>query len=55
MTYQFMGYSLTQTQLIVAAVIVAVLILVAVGAILERRRTRTVAFRNRFGSEYTVP
>ena len=52
MTYQFMGYSLTQTQLIVAAVIVAVLILVAVGAILERRRTRTVAFRNRFGSEY---
>jgi hypothetical protein len=52
MTYQFMGYSLTQTQLIVASVILVVLILVAVGVILERRRTRTLALRNRFGSEY---
>jgi hypothetical protein len=52
MEYQFMGYNFTSTQLIVAAVVLVVLILVAVGAYVERRKTRTLAFRNRFGSEY---
>jgi hypothetical protein len=52
MEYQFMGYGFTSTQLIVAAVVLVVLILVAVGAYVERRKTRTLAFRNRFGSEY---
>jgi hypothetical protein len=52
MDYQFMGYSFTNTQLIVAAVVLVVLVLIAVGAIIERRRTRTLALRNRFGSEY---
>jgi hypothetical protein len=52
MNYYIMGYSFTSTQLIVAAVVLVVLILVAVGAIVERRRTRTLAFRNRFGTEY---
>jgi hypothetical protein len=52
MNYQFMGYGLTNTQLIVAAFLLVVLILIAVGALIERRRARTLALRNRFGSEY---
>ena len=50
--YLIMGYSFTTTQLIAAAVALVVLILVAVGALIQRRRERTLAFRNRFGSEY---
>ena len=49
--YLIMGYSFTTTQLIAAAVALVVLILVAVGALIQRRRERTLAFRNRFGSE----
>jgi hypothetical protein len=49
-----MGYDFTTTQLVVAAVVVVVLILVAVGAYIQRRRERTLAFRNRFGSEYEL-
>jgi len=49
-----MGYSLTTDQLIAAAVVVVVLILVAIGAFVQRRRERTLALRNRFGSEYNL-
>jgi hypothetical protein len=47
-----MGYNFTTTQLIAAAVILVVVVLIAVGALVERRRIRTRAFRNRFGTEY---
>ena len=52
MNYHLMGYYFTQTQLIVAVAVLVVLILVVIGAFIQRRRVRTVAFRNRFGSEY---
>ena len=52
MDYYFMGYHFTTTELIAAAVVLVVLILVAVGIYVQRRKTRTLAFRNRFGSEY---
>lgn len=47
-----MGYYFSNTQLVAAAVVVVVLILVAIGVFIQRRRARTLAFRNRFGSEY---
>ena len=50
----FMGYSFTTTALIVAAVVLVVVILVAIGAFIQRRRERTLAFRNRFGTEYNL-
>ena len=52
MSYSIFGYYFTTTQLLIAAGVLVVLILVAAGALVERRRTRTVAFRNRFGTEY---
>jgi hypothetical protein len=52
MNYQLMGYNFTTFQLIAAAVVLVVLILVAVGAYMHHRKARTLAFRNRFGSEY---
>ena len=52
MNYQFMGYYFTETQLIVASVVLVVVVLIAVGVFVERRRKRTLALRNRFGSEY---
>jgi hypothetical protein len=52
MNYQLMGYNFTTIQLVIASVVVVVLILVAVGALIQRRRERTLAFRSRFGSEY---
>jgi hypothetical protein len=52
MNYQIMGYNFTQTQLIVVAVVLVVLILITVGAFVQRRKTRTLALRNRFGTEY---
>ncbi|MGA3069948.1 MAG: hypothetical protein ABSD43_06995 [Terracidiphilus sp.] len=52
MNYQFMGYYFTETQLIVASAVLVVVVLIAVGAFVERRRSRTLALRNRFGSEY---
>ena len=52
MNYQILGYDFTIMELVVAAVVITVLILVAVGAYVQRRRERTVAFRNRFGTEY---
>jgi hypothetical protein len=52
MNYHLMGYYFTNNQLIAAAVVLVVLIVIAVAVYLQRRRTRTMAFRNRFGSEY---
>ena len=54
MNYQLMGYNFTTIQLVVVAVVIVVVILVAVGAFIQRRRERTLAFRNRFGSEYDL-
>jgi hypothetical protein len=42
----------TNTQLIVAALVLVVVAVIAVFVYLERRKTRTRAFRNRFGTEY---
>jgi hypothetical protein len=42
----------TETQLIIAAVVLVFLVIVAVVAFEHRRKTRTLALRNRFGSEY---
>lgn len=47
-----MPFNLTQTQLTIAAVVFVVLVIVAVVAFEYRRKARTLAFRNRFGSEY---
>ncbi len=52
MNYHFMGYDFTYTQLIVVSAVLVVAVLIAVGVFVERRRARTLAFRNRFGSEY---
>jgi hypothetical protein len=52
MNYQFMGYYFTSTQLIVVSAVLVVVVLVLVGALVQHRRIRTRAFRNRFGSEY---
>jgi hypothetical protein len=45
-------YHFTNTQLIVAAVVLAVVVIIAVAAYLQHRKAKTAAFRNRFGSEY---
>jgi hypothetical protein len=45
-------YHFTNTQLIVAAVVLVVVLLVAIGAYLEHRKAKTLALRNRFGTEY---
>lgn len=50
--YVFLGCDITTTELIAAAVVLVVLICVMVGALVQSRRERTPAFRNRFGSEY---
>jgi hypothetical protein len=47
-----MPYHFTDTQLVIAAIVLLVLIIVAVVGFEHRRKTRTQAFRNRFGSEY---
>jgi hypothetical protein len=47
-----MPFHLTNTQLLVTAFVVALVVIVAVAAYLERRKSRTIALRNRFGSEY---
>ncbi len=54
MQFQFNGvyYQFTNTQLIVAAVVLIVVVLITVGAYLERRKAKTLALRNRFGTEY---
>lgn len=52
MDYQILGFDFSQTELIVAIVIVAVVILIAVGAYIQLRKRRTKALRSKFGSEY---
>jgi hypothetical protein len=53
MTYQFLGYYFTDTQLFVASIVLAVVVLIAVGFLVQRRNAgRTLAFKRRFGSEY---
>ncbi|MGB8028505.1 MAG: hypothetical protein WCF30_02470 [Terracidiphilus sp.] len=42
----------TNTQIVSAAVVLIFLVVVAVVGFVHQRRTRTQAFRNRFGSEY---
>src|ERR1017187_8285501 len=49
-----MGYDFTRTQLIAAAVVLVVLILVVAGVFIQRRGARTLTLRNRFGSEYDL-
>ena len=46
-----MFYQLTSAQLFIALAVVVVVAIV-VGDYLRRRKARTAAFRNRFGSEY---
>ena len=54
MQFQFNGieYQFTITQLVVAALVFVLVVGIAIAWYVERRRTRTLAFRNRFGSEY---
>ncbi len=54
MQFQLNGvfYHFTSTQLIVAAVVLVVVIIIAIGAYVERRKAKTLALRNSFGTEY---
>jgi ABC-type multidrug transport system fused ATPase/permease subunit len=52
MDYQFMGYQFTGTQILVAAFVLALVIVIAIAAYLEKRKKTTTALRSRFGSEY---
>lgn len=47
-----MNLPFTNTQLIVAALALIVVVLIAVGFYLEHRKSKTRALRDRFGSEY---
>jgi len=47
-----MYYNFSQTQLLLAAFVLVLVIVIAVAGYVERRRTKTLALRNRFGSEY---
>jgi hypothetical protein len=47
-----MFYNFSQTQLLLAAVVLILAIVIAVSWYVEHRRTKTLALRNRFGSEY---
>lgn len=54
MQFQINGvyYTFTNTQLIVAAIVLVVVVLIAVGAYMQYRKAKTLALRNRFGTEY---
>jgi hypothetical protein len=54
MQFQFNGvlYQFTNIQLIMAAVVLVVLVLIVVGAFIESRKAKSAAFRKRFGTEY---
>ncbi len=54
MQFHFNGvyYYFSNTELIVAAVALVVVALIALGAYLQYRKTKTLALRNRFGTEY---
>lgn len=47
-----MYYSFTTTQIVVAAIVLVLVVGIAVAAYLAYRKNRTLAFRNRFGTEY---
>jgi len=47
-----MPYHFTNAELIVAAVALVVVVVIAVGMHLQRRKAKTAGLRNRFGSEY---
>jgi hypothetical protein len=47
-----MSFNYTNTQIIVAAVLLFLVVAIAVGFYLKYRKTRTLAFKNRFGTEY---
>ena len=52
MDFPLLGEQFTNIQLMVTAVVLAAVLLIAIGASIERRRTRSLTLRNRFGSEY---
>jgi hypothetical protein len=54
MHFQFNGtlYQFTTTQLAVAGLVVVLVLFIAVAASIERRKKKTLAFRDRFGTEY---
>jgi hypothetical protein len=54
MQFEFGGayYHLTNTQLVVGAIVLIVVVLIIIGAYLEHRKTKTKALRDRFGTEY---
>src|ERR1035438_7769165 len=45
-------YSFTTTQIVVAAIVLVLVVGIVVGAYIMLRKKRTLAFRNRFGTEY---
>jgi hypothetical protein len=47
-----MPFHFTNTELIVAAVVLVVVVAIAVGIYLQHRKAKTAGLRNRFGSEY---
>jgi hypothetical protein len=47
-----MPYHFTNIQLVVAAIMLAVVVFIAVAAYLQHRRNKTAGLRKRFGSEY---
>jgi hypothetical protein len=51
---QFLGmsYNFTTIQLVVMAIVFVLVVGIAIAAYINHRRTRTLALRNRFGSEY---
>ena len=54
MQFQINGvyYSFTNMQIIVTAIVLLVVVLIAVGAYIQHRKAKTLALRNRFGTEY---
>jgi hypothetical protein len=56
MQFQFNGvlYQFTNTEFIIAAVVILVVVLIVLGATLEHRKAKTLALRNRFGAEYDL-
>jgi hypothetical protein len=47
-----MNYQFTPTQLILAGVVLLVVAIIAIAAYMEHSKKKTLALRNRFGSEY---
>jgi hypothetical protein len=47
-----MNYHFTNIQLIVAACVLIVVVVIAIAAYLSHRKAKTLALRNRFGAEY---